>query len=98
MFLMLTNTSEQLNHDLNQLHLNVIRNIISIVYKVLKKVVKCFSCSDCGHLLNTWYFENNDRLYCKEHYLSRFLEACNHCRNQITGPVMVRFSYNICLS
>ncbi|XP_071056945.1 LIM domain kinase 1 isoform X2 [Onthophagus taurus] len=51
--------------------------------------VDCFRCSACDASLSSWYFEKDGLLFCKNDYWSRYGEACQHCSQIITGPVMV---------
>ncbi|XP_076058385.1 LIM domain kinase 1 isoform X2 [Oratosquilla oratoria] len=49
----------------------------------------CFRCSACDQLLNSWYFEKDGLLFCKNDYLKKYGEACQDCGEIITGPVMI---------
>ncbi|XP_061390989.1 LIM domain kinase 1 [Musca vetustissima] len=49
----------------------------------------CFRCSVCDNHLHNWYFEKEGLLFCRDDYYQRFGEACQHCSNYISGPVMV---------
>uniref|UniRef100_A0AAY4CHF6 LIM domain kinase 2 n=1 Tax=Denticeps clupeoides TaxID=299321 RepID=A0AAY4CHF6_9TELE len=53
----------------------------------------CFQCSECcGHLTN-WYYEKDDKLYCRKHYWEKFGELCHGCSLLMTGPAMVAGEY-----
>ncbi|KAK8721618.1 hypothetical protein OTU49_012665, partial [Cherax quadricarinatus] len=49
----------------------------------------CFRCSACDITLNSWYFEKDGLLFCKNDYWKKYGEACQDCGQIITGPVMV---------
>lgn len=49
----------------------------------------CFRCSACDSQLNSWYFEKDGLLFCRDDYWQKFGESCQSCGEIITGPVMV---------
>jgi len=60
-----------------------------MVLSVSQLSVCVVSCSDCSCPLKSWYCQRDGMLLCKEHYRTRFDEACNNCAVSISGPVMV---------
>ncbi|XP_077295938.1 LIM domain kinase 1 isoform X2 [Arctopsyche grandis] len=50
--------------------------------------MECFRCSACDIALSSWYFEKDGLLFCQADYWARYGEACQHCGQIITGPVM----------
>lgn len=43
----------------------------------------CFRCSACDASLSNWYFEKDGLLFCKDDYLARYGESCQHCTQVI---------------
>ncbi|XP_044002295.1 LIM domain kinase 1 isoform X2 [Aphidius gifuensis] len=69
--------------------------------------IDCFQCSACDVALNSWYFEKDGLLFCKDDYWASYGEACQGCGQVITGPVMLAgdhkfhpecFACNLCSS
>ncbi|KAJ7994289.1 hypothetical protein DPEC_G00264340 [Dallia pectoralis] len=64
----------------------------------------CFKCSECCDHLTNWYFEKDDKLFCRKHYWEKFGELCHGCSLLMTGPAMVAGEYKyhpecfVCLS
>ncbi|KAF4103753.1 LIM domain kinase 1a isoform X1 [Onychostoma macrolepis] len=50
----------------------------------------CFRCCECGASLSHWYYEKDNRLFCKKDYWAKFGELCHGCSEPITtGLIMV---------
>jgi LIM domain kinase 1 len=48
-----------------------------------------FRCTQCDVQLESWYFERNGLLFCKDDYWAQFGESCQSCGQVITGPAMI---------
>lgn len=47
-------------------------------------------CCECGASLSHWYYEKDNRLFCKKDYWAKFGQLCHGCSEPITtGLIMV---------
>lgn len=50
---------------------------------------QCFKCSVCKIQLQDLFFTRKKKLYCRQHYLTKYAHTCHRCNKKVTGLAMV---------